>query len=365
MNFRKLFQKRTKATIPRFRLFQVDPSTRCNLNCIMCPWKELHTNAQDMTWETYDALSANFKLVEEVDFTGSGEPLMHPDLEQMISGAKRSGCKVGFSSNGVLLTPKRSEKLIEAGLDWVAISFDAATEETYSRIRVGASFGYVLENLRNLQKIKTQRPDRKPYTMLFFVMMKENIHELPAAIELASELSIDFFVAKNLDVQTGAVDFSRSVLGTSLNEPMVREIRNVIMCATKTAQARNIDFKIYQMGPAEQAICEQNPLRTCFVTVDGFVCPCISLAYMKHRFFDGKDVDTPVYRFGNVLQLSIPEIFNSDEFVQFRWNFEKRMSAVQADLFDPLAAGYNGLSNPFRLPVPPRGCGSCYYLYGI
>ena len=185
MNFRKLFHKRTNAAFPQYRLFQVDPSTRCNLNCIMCPWKELHTNARDMTWETYKALSANFQFVEEIDFTGSGEPLMHPDLETMISDAKRGSCKVGFSSNGVLLTAERSEKLIEAGLDWVAVSFDAATEETYSKIRVGASFDCVLENLRRLREIKIQRPDRKPYTMLFFVMMKENIHELPAAIELA------------------------------------------------------------------------------------------------------------------------------------------------------------------------------------
>ena len=96
-----------------------------------------------MDLDLYKSLSRDFSSVEEIDLTGSGEPLMNKNLDQMVRIAKDSGCRVGFSTNGVLLTPDRFDGLLDAGLDWVAFSIDAATSETYQKIRIGASFrGY-------------------------------------------------------------------------------------------------------------------------------------------------------------------------------------------------------------------------------
>ena len=66
----------------RFSLFQIEPTSNCNLNCIMCPWTELHTGKSDMSWEVFEKIAEYFPYSEGVDFTGTGEPLLHPDLMQ-------------------------------------------------------------------------------------------------------------------------------------------------------------------------------------------------------------------------------------------------------------------------------------------
>ena len=95
-----------------YRLFQIEPTMRCNLQCVMCPWHDMRSSQADMTWETYLKIAQSFKAVKEVDLSGGGEPLMHPRLLEMAAMAKESGCKAGFSTNATLLTPEISEELI-------------------------------------------------------------------------------------------------------------------------------------------------------------------------------------------------------------------------------------------------------------
>ena len=153
-----------------------------------------------MGWKTFEAVARYFGEAEEVDLTGGGEPLLHPRLEEMVRQAKSAGCVAGFSTNATLLFPDRAEGFLEAGLDWIAYSIDGATPATYEKIRVGASFEKVMKNIAGVQQLKERRKSKKPKTMLFFVMMKENVHELPAMVKLAKSMGIDQIVAKNLDV---------------------------------------------------------------------------------------------------------------------------------------------------------------------
>ncbi len=330
----------------------------------MCPWIEIHIQGCNMEWATYEALSNSFYMVEDIDLTGSGEPLMNPNLEKMIGLAKESGIRVGFSSNGVLLTPARLDALMERGLDWIAISCDAATEDTYSKIRVGGSFKALTDNLRYLGEMKKLHPDSKPYTMLFFVMMKENIHELPDLVQLASKLQIDLVVAKNLDVQSRPSDGSKGVFELAGDSEAYSRIKQHIGKAVDIAQSLDLKLRLYETSPTERPICEQDPLRTLFVSVDGSISPCISLAYMNSRFFAGQQVSIPIYKFGNINETSIDNVFQTHEYVEFRRAFERRLSRRVVDLFDPINRGLPGSSDPSKLP-PPVGCESCYYLYGI
>jgi MoaA/NifB/PqqE/SkfB family radical SAM enzyme len=318
-----------------------------------------------MEWATYEALSKSFYMVEEIDLTGSGEPLMNPNLEKMIGLAKESGIRVGFSSNGVLLTPARLDALMEHALDWIAISCDAATEDTYSKIRVGGSFNGLINNLQYLGEMKKRHPDSKPYTMLFFVMMKENIHELPDLVQLASKLQIDLVVAKNLDVQSRPSDCSKGVFEVAGDSEAHSRVKQYIGKAVNVAQSLDIKLRLYETSPTERPICEQDPLRTMFVSVDGFISPCISLAYMNSRFFAGRQVSIPIYKFGNINESSIDNVFQTHEYVEFRRAFERRLYRGVMGLFDPIDRGLSGSSDLSELPPPPVGCESCYYLYGI
>jgi len=70
-----------------------------------------------------------------------GDPFMCRDMPQRIRYAKEQGLQdVVLNTNGVLMNEGRARAVIEAGLDAMYVGIDAATEETYNRIRVGGNF---------------------------------------------------------------------------------------------------------------------------------------------------------------------------------------------------------------------------------
>ncbi len=102
----------------RWRLWQIETSIACNLNCIMCSWKNKRSQqikSGDMSDEIWEVLRPYLPETRSVDFTGGGEPLLHPRLAKWIREAKEAGCKTGFLTNGLILRVESSA--CHAGLD--------------------------------------------------------------------------------------------------------------------------------------------------------------------------------------------------------------------------------------------------------
>lgn len=144
----------------------IEVTSRCNLDCPMC-WrtdrlqKDLFGPVEDMDLGLYR------KIVDEAGEGGVaaiklcllGEPLMHPDIVEIVRYAKESGViDVIFNTNGVLLTEKMARDLLEAGIDGIFISFDSDERESYEKIRVGASFEEVVNNVANLYRLRNSSP---------------------------------------------------------------------------------------------------------------------------------------------------------------------------------------------------------------
>jgi MoaA/NifB/PqqE/SkfB family radical SAM enzyme len=337
----------------------------CNLRCTMCPWLKLHSPTSLMSWEVFEKIAENFNQAEEVDFTGGGEPLLHPRLEDMIRVAKDCGCTVGFSTNASLLVSKRAETILVAGVDWIAYSVDAATASTYESIRVGASFGRVIENIQRVRDLKRRTGSGKPRTMLFFVMMKENIHELPEMIDLAHSLGIDFVVAKNLDVILKEGDEAKGVFGHNLEKDVDLRVASSIEEAVQKAEKHGLPFRVYELSPTERAVCEQNPLKTLFVSWDGFVSPCIGLSYMEDRCFGKEWRKVSRARFGNIASETLDNIWHKTDYEHFRKLFQDRMNVRAGRLMVIAASGSEKSNQIGTLPSPPVGCNYCYYLHGV
>src|SRR6266545_2600792 len=104
-------------------LVQIIPTRRCNIDCGYC--------------NEYDKVSAPVptntlrrridKLAElgtsVVAFSG-GEPMLHPDLDDLIRHIRELGMMAGLITNGYFLVPKRIEQLNASGLDFLQISID-------------------------------------------------------------------------------------------------------------------------------------------------------------------------------------------------------------------------------------------------
>lgn len=163
----------------------IDTTTRCNYSCPSCPNEKLNQDGRfrgDMDINLYKLIIDEVSKYPDTivrPFNG-GEPLMRKDITELISYAKLKGIKhVSINTNGSLLDEKKISELIKAGLDHIEVSIDAATSETYSKIRWQPS--EVFENIVNntisyKEDLKTLESNGK--ISVSFVLQKDNAHEL-------------------------------------------------------------------------------------------------------------------------------------------------------------------------------------------
>ena len=124
--------------------FQPDTSSACNLRCIMCSGKET-ADDPDMQKKLWADLKHYLPAAKEIFLTGWGEPLVRPDTRDLLINYKGSA-KFGIITNGLLL-PKYWKQIKYQQFAWLNISVDAATKETYEKIRVGGKWEDLLKAL--------------------------------------------------------------------------------------------------------------------------------------------------------------------------------------------------------------------------
>jgi MoaA/NifB/PqqE/SkfB family radical SAM enzyme len=108
------------------------PIRRCNLACTYCNEYDDVSKpvAVDVMLERLDRLAALGTTI--VTFSG-GEPLLHPELDQLISHVRNRGIIAGMITNGYLLTAQRVQQLNDAGLDHMQISIDNVMPDDVSK----------------------------------------------------------------------------------------------------------------------------------------------------------------------------------------------------------------------------------------
>jgi len=167
---------------------QILPTLRCNLRCSMC--YQDHNAAGNIPFSAYD-------LDKFLPFLGSlravgGEPLMSTHFKQFVSDFNPDqypDLRLGMITNGLLLNPSFI-RLLPGRFEWIDISIDGATQATYERIRVGASWPTLMQNIREI----TNCPSRDYRITVIFTIMKDNFHELPLMGNLVQELGIQLSV---------------------------------------------------------------------------------------------------------------------------------------------------------------------------
>lgn len=146
--------------VPAFPLnLDIEVSSKCQLECEHCfrQYMDIREN-EFMDFELYRNIvreCAKHKLFT-LKFSMRGEPLLHPDIVEMVKFAKGQGIKeVWINTNGGLLDEKMCHGIIGAGVDWVTVSFDGLGK-FYESIRKPLKFEESLNKLKLLKKIRDQ-----------------------------------------------------------------------------------------------------------------------------------------------------------------------------------------------------------------
>jgi MoaA/NifB/PqqE/SkfB family radical SAM enzyme len=120
--------------------------------------------------------------VGAIEFTGGGEPTVHPDWMEILGFAQGLGMETGLVTNAVRMRPNPVlERLV-----WLRISLDAGTPETYERIRRSKAWPQVMRNISYAGTLKG------PLVGVGFVVTRENHNELLQACQLTKNLGVPY-----------------------------------------------------------------------------------------------------------------------------------------------------------------------------
>jgi len=311
------------ASLPRS--IYIEPTSRCNELCQQCPRTLLSREEdRDLTFDEFRLIVDQFPILDRVVLHGLGEPLLNKELPLMIRYLKARGTHVLFNSNGILLNAKRGQALINAGLDEYRLSMDGATREMYARVRGVDAFDKIWRNVEAFTAMQRQQDAQKPIVSLWFTAMRENLHELPGLIELASKAGIrEVYLQRLVYFEAGLAASKQALFRRSTPEELALIRRCEQLC-----QERQITFKaagastpvesiVRDLGERPWTGCHR-PYTLTYITSSGNVLSCC-FAPFGHR-------SAREYReervLGNVFQEPIESIWHGERYNAFRRAFE-------------------------------------------
>ncbi|HXY02279.1 MAG TPA: radical SAM protein [Terriglobales bacterium] len=113
-------------------LAHIIPIRRCNLACEYC--NEYDDFSKPVpTEEMFRRVDKLAELGTSIITISGGEPLLHPELDEIIRRIRKHGMVAGLITNGYLLVPERIQRLNRAGLEWLQISIDNVTPDEVSK----------------------------------------------------------------------------------------------------------------------------------------------------------------------------------------------------------------------------------------
>ena len=193
---------------------QIETTSFCNARCIMCShYFSDNNNAGFLADETLTHLLDAVQLSHTISLNGMGEPFISPLLQEQIDFYANLGNRIVSNTNLSVLNERLLDQ-ISNHFDWLEVSCDGASRETYEAIRQGLSFDVFINNLALLR-------ERCPNVRIHIatVVMRQNVHEMPKMVELASRAgaSVVTFMTLNANI------IINNQLDEMLNYPRVLE----------------------------------------------------------------------------------------------------------------------------------------------
>ena len=361
----------------RFGAWQIELTTRCRLACRMCirqgpdPWR-----SRDMALEEFERIARQFQEVDTVVLQGWGEPLLHAHLVEIVRLAKQAGrpasCparaprapSVGFVTSGKGLDGPYADALVDAGLDFLGFSLAGVTPATHEAIRVHSRLDEVTGAAAHVLAAKRRQGRRSPRVHVVFLMLEDNIDELPGLPALARDMGADEIVLTNLIHVVDPWQERQKVFGR-------REVsgREAILDETeRRARACGLAMRRPSLTPAPAPVCEEDPRRNLYVSAEGEVSPCVYLGPPVSRSFTrrfgerGHRVER--LTFGSAFREPVAAIWGRPAYAAFREGFARRARRRDLRWLAP-SSWRSGSARWEALPDPPEPCRTCHKLLGV
>lgn len=212
----------------------IDPSNVCNFKCNFCAIQykkeELPFRKQFMDIELFkkiiDDLTQFPERLKVLRVNGQGEPLLNPNLPDMIRYAKEKKVAdfVELITNGSKLCPCLNQKLIDSGIDRIRISIEALDSEGYKDI-CGANIEFS-ELLSNIKDLHDRSGKCEIYCKIVDVAVPTEADK-NRFFELFGEICDRYFIDKVIPLWS---DFDELEMNSSVTGVHGQVVRNVNVC---------------------------------------------------------------------------------------------------------------------------------------
>jgi len=161
-------------------IVQIESTNQCNAKCVFCPRDDMARPQGIMDMALFQKIADECATlgIGHIRMHNYGEAFMDRQLVEKVRYAKRLGIpEVGLISNGSLITEAAARGMVDAGLDAINISVDAAGKEVFESTRLNLSYDKVIANVERLIRIRDEAGKRRPKLILSFVRQNNSAEE--------------------------------------------------------------------------------------------------------------------------------------------------------------------------------------------
>lgn len=293
---------------------EISPVSYCNHKCIFCAFDYINQtpliNEQGMpkaklrTHILKERLKEMAEIgVKAVQYAGEGEPLIHPDLDEIVIFTKKLGIEISILTNGVLL----SKKFIENGLSsfsWFQVSLDAAEPKTHAKIHKTSisDFPKIISSLEYAARFRNYGRINCDIGVQM-ILLPMNIQEVAPLIKILKKIKVDYLTIK---------PYSHHLLSKHSKEDVLSEefsYSKVLEEVEKKIEEVRGDFAVDLRKTAMREIESNREYDRCFSVPYAWAYICANGDVYSCSAFVGDDR----FLLGNINEQTFKQIWQSEK----------------------------------------------------
>jgi len=170
--------------------FHIEVNNYCNLKCTHCPRHSATADINSARWteEMFDRIMPWMRWAGFVGLAGLGEPFLEKNLPRILRQIVDAGPAPAVITNGTMIRADVIEQIVGVGPMLINVSIDGATKDTFERIRVGADFDRIIDNMLALREAKERLGTVHPAIQINWAWTRSNLHEVEELARLAEQM---------------------------------------------------------------------------------------------------------------------------------------------------------------------------------
>lgn len=296
-------------------------TTQCNLACLFCgrtydiqvgcsSKADLLKHQRYLSLDAFEMIIEQIPGLQSVDIQGTGEPLLHPQFAKILALCSAKNIAVEFFTNATQLDNAMAECILNASVQRITFSIDAATPDLFGRIRRGADLQRVSSNIASFMNLLHTSGKTLPHIRVMMVLSTVNLHEISGVLDLCRNWKVNEMVLSKINIPGAEL---------SLLEPNEDALWQAIEGAEVLANQYGLRLTVEvssNEGEAPTNIESSRkdgilprclwPWYSANLLVDGSVTPCAFISYSS------------AMNMGNVLENGFGAIWNSADYRKLR-----------------------------------------------